>query len=563
MRRRSHSLRHRRTIDMVTLASPAPGDPRFSRRTGAFIGVLSVASFLAFAEALAGFAGRSTAPVLAIGEAFIPHTPLALKEFAVRTFGTNDKAVLISGIFVVIAAIAAVVGVLSARRPWLGSAGIVALGTIAGFAAHGRPDAGVFAPLPAVFGAVAALIFYRALLRSTRPHARRESLETFTGRAMAGSPDAATGSAADGAESAGRRRFLLTSGAVAAASVAAGVVGTRGTRSGVAAAKSRDAAAVEFAARAATQTPTATASATTGTQLDVPGISPFFTRNKDFYRIDTALSVPQIDKAKWSLRIHGLVDKELRISYDDLLAMPAVEHDTTLCCVSNPVGGELISNARWTGVLLSDVLAKAGIKPDATQILSMSADGWTCGTPVSIVLDGRAAMLAYGMNGEPLPIPHGFPVRMVVPGLYGYVSATKWLTDMELTTMEAKGYWITRGWSQDGPVKTHSRIDVPNGRNPAKSGQSPIAGVAWSQHRGVDKVEVSIDNGPWLAARLAGEDESDTWRQWVYDGWQATPGSHTLRVRATDRTGYVQTGEVADVAPNGATGYHEVQVSVR
>jgi DMSO/TMAO reductase YedYZ molybdopterin-dependent catalytic subunit len=338
----------------------------------------------------------------------------------------------------------------------------------------------------------------------------------------------------------------------------------RTSRRGAAAVASRDAAAAEFAARSATTTPTAGASAgvATAAQLDVPGLSPFFTPNKDFYRIDTALSVPEIDAKTWSLRIHGMVDTEVQLSYAQLLAMPAVEHDVTLACVSNPVGGDLISNARWTGVPLSDVLALAGVQPGATQLITTSADGWTAGTPTAVVTDGRAAMLAYGMNGEPLPLAHGFPVRIVVPGLYGYVSATKWLVDIELTTMEAEGYWIPRGWSKDGPVKTQSRIDVPNGKNPARVGRTPIAGVAWSQHKGIDKVEVSIDDGPWLEARLAGEDVTDTWRQWIYDGWDATPGRHTLRVRATDRSGYVQTGDHADVAPDGATGYHERQVQV-
>ncbi len=529
-----------------------------SRRAGALIGLLSVAAFLASAQLAAVFSGRSSAPVLAVGAGFVDHTPQWLKEFAATTFGTNDKAVLISGIFVVIALVAATVGVLSRRRPWLGTAGILALTVIAGLAAHGRPDAGRAAPLPAVAGAVAALIAFRLLSRAGTPRVPRETLEQFGARTLAGE-------AAPAAAGPDRRRFLVTSGGVAVGAVVAGLVGVRTSRSAAAAGASRDAAAAQFATRSAARTPTAPASAsaaTTGAQLDVPGLSPFFTPNKDFYRIDTALSVPEIDASKWSLRIHGMVDKEVRLTYAQLQAMTAVEHDVTLACVSNPVGGDLISNARWTGVLLADVLAKAGVHPGATQLLTTSADGWTAGTPTAVVLDGRAAMLAYGMNGEPLPVEHGFPVRIVVPGLYGYVSATKWLTDIELTTMEAKGYWITRGWSQDGPVKTQSRIDVPNGKNPARAGKSPIAGVAWSQHTGIAKVEVSIDDGPWLEARLAGEDVTDTWRQWVYDGWNASPGQHTLRVRATDRTGYVQTGATADVAPDGATGYDERTVQV-
>ena len=530
--------------------------------TGALIGFLSVAVFLAVAELASLIGGRSSAPVLAIGETFVDHTPLALKEFAVRNFATNDKLVLIAGIFVVIALVAVAVGVAAMRHAEFGTAGIVALAVIAGFTAHGRPDAGVAAPLPAVAGAVAALIAFRFLLRAAATRGPRMSLETFAARTIAGEPEPEPAVVA----SADRRRFLVASGGVAATAVVAGAVGATGSRSGAAAIASRDAVVIPVVAPT---TPSATATGTataTGPlikpELAIPGLSPFFTPNKDFYRIDTALSVPEIDATKWSLRIHGMVDKELRLSFADLRAMPAVENDVTLCCVSNPVGGPYISNARWTGVLLADVLAKAGVHKDATQVFSTSADGWTCGSPTSVILDGRAAMLAYGMNGEALPIPHGFPVRLVVPGLYGYVSATKWVTDIELTTMDKQGYWMPRGWSQLGPVKTHSRIDVPNDRKPVKAGLSPIAGVAWSQHKGIAKVEVSIDNGPWLEAKLAGEDVTDTWRQWVYDGWQATKGSHRIRVRATDKTGYVQTAEVVDVAPNGATGYHEVAVNV-
>ena len=526
--------------------------------TGALIGLLSVAVFLAVAQLASLFGGRSSAPVLAIGETFVDHTPLALKEFAVRNFGTNDKLVLIVGIFAVIALVAVAVGVAAMRHAEFGTAGVVALAVIAGFAAHSRPDAGIAAPLPAVAGAVAALIAFRFLLRAAATRGPRMSLETFAARAIAGEPDPEPAAVA----SADRRRFLVASGGVAATAVVAGAVGATGSRRGAAAIASRDAVVIPVVAPT-TSSATATATAPLiKPELAIPGLSPFFTPKKDFYRIDTALSVPEIDANTWSLRIHGMVDKELRLSFADLRAMPAVENDVTLCCVSNPVGGPYISNARWTGVLLADVLAKAGVHKDATQVFSTSADGWTCGSQTSVILDGRAAMLAYGMNGEALPIPHGFPVRLVVPGLYGYVSATKWVTDIELTTMDKQGYWMPRGWSQLGPVKTHSRIDVPSGRKPAKAGLSPIAGVAWSQHKGIAKVEISIDNGPWLEAKLAGEDVTDTWRQWMYDGWQATKGSHRIRVRATDKTGYVQTEEVADVAPNGATGYHEVAVNV-
>ncbi|MDQ1701269.1 MAG: hypothetical protein QOF57_521, partial [Frankiaceae bacterium] len=483
-------------------ADPPPALP--SRRTGAVIGLLSVAAFLAVAQLASVFSGRSSAPVPAIGETFVDNTPRWLKEFAARTFGVNDKTVLVAGIFVVIALIAAAVGAFSVRRRWLGTAGIVAIAVIAGVSADGRPDAGTLAPLPAVAGAVGAMLAFRALLRATTPRAPGPSGDVLASSTVAGEG----GDEDRRSATSDRRRFLVTSGGIAVGAVAAGYVGLTSSRRGAAAGASRESAAAQFATRSPAASPSA--AVTTGAQLDVPGLSPFFTPNKDFYRIDTALSVPEIDATKWSLRIHGMVDHELVLTYADLLAMTAAEHDVTLCCVSNPVGGDLIGNARWTGVPLADVLAKAGVQPGATQLLSTSADGWTAGTPTAVVLDGRAALLAYGMNGEPLPIVHGFPVRLVVPGLYGYVSATKWLTDIELTTMDAKGYWITRGWSQNGPVKTQSRIDVPNPKNQARVGNSPIAGVAWSQHKGIAKVEVSIDGGPWLEARLAGEDVTDT-----------------------------------------------------
>ncbi|MCU1675867.1 MAG: Sulfite oxidase-like protein [Frankiales bacterium] len=514
---------------MTSDAAPAP--PR--RLTGALIGLLSIAVFLGAAQLAAIVCGRSTAPVLAIGETFVDHTPAWLKTFAVENFGTNDKTVLIAGIFAVITFVAVVAGVLAMRRPWVGTAGVVTLAVISGLAARGRPDVGVVAPLPALAGAVASIIAFRALRRADMPYGDE--------RHAPSAPD--------------RRRFLVASAVVAATAAVTGFVGGAVTSRRRAAANSSRAAAV-IPAVAATTAPA------TAAQLDVQDLAPFFTPNKDFYRIDTALAVPEIDAEKWSLRIHGMVDREVTLSYADLRAMPAVEHDVTLCCVSNPVGGDLVGNARWTGVLLTDVLAKAGVHPDATQLLSTSADGWTCGTSTAVALDGRASMLAFGQNGEPLALEHGFPVRMVVPGLYGYVSATKWVTDIELTTLEQKGYWITRGWSQNGPVKTMSRIDVPKQHVALRSVPTPIAGVAWAQHKGVAKVEVSIDDGPWLEARLAAEDTTDTWRQWVYDRWMPDKGVHNLRVRATDKTGYVQTGDIADVVPDGATGYHLVTIVV-
>jgi DMSO/TMAO reductase YedYZ molybdopterin-dependent catalytic subunit len=291
-------------------------------------------------------------------------------------------------------------------------------------------------------------------------------------------------------------------------------------------------------------------------------VIPFRVPNGDFYRIDTALVVPRVSAESWSLRIHGMVDREVTIDYKTLTASTLVERDVTLCCVSNEVGGDLIGNARWLGLPLGPLLKQAGPHPDADMVLSRSIDGWTAGTPLPVLTDGRDALLAVGMNGVPLPIEHGFPVRMVVPGLYGYVSATKWVVDLEVTRFDrAQGYWTPRGWSALGPVKTESRIDVPADGASVRAGKVAVAGVAWAQHRGITGVEVRVDQGPWQAATLGAEASIDTWRQWVY-AWDATPGKHTLQVRSTDGTGVVQTGDSAPPEPDGATGWHTIAVSV-
>ena len=297
------------------------------------------------------------------------------------------------------------------------------------------------------------------------------------------------------------------------------------------------------------------------TALNIPGLSPFLTPDAQFYRVDTALSIPQVSAATWQLRIHGMVDNPMTITFDQLSRLPMTAHDVTLTCVSESVGGGYIGNARWQGTLLADVLRKAGIQSGADQIVMRDAAGMTIGVATDPVMDGRAAMLAVGMNGQPLPAAHGYPVRVVVPGLYGYASATKWVVDMELTTFGAfDAYWVRQGWSQQAPVKTESRIDVPKTGGDLTAGQATIAGVAWAQHRGIEAVEVSVD-GTWHNAILARQDTIDTWRQWYYV-WQATAGAHTLKVRATDKTGHTQTAAVHQPEPNGATGYHTIRVNV-
>ncbi|MYS05147.1 molybdopterin-dependent oxidoreductase, partial [Streptomyces sp. SID6041] len=305
-----------------------------------------------------------------------------------------------------------------------------------------------------------------------------------------------------------------------------------------------------------------------GAQLPVPGISPFVTPNRDFYRVDTALVVPRVDAGRWRLRVHGSgVREELTVTLPELMTRRIVERDVTLACVSNEVGGPYVGNARWLGVSLADLLREAGVRPPseggpADQLVARSVDGMTIGTPVEQVMDGRDALLAFGMNGEPLPFAHGFPVRMVVPGLYGYVSACKWITSIELTTFAAyDAYWVPRGWAARAPVKTESRIDTPRPLARIAPGTVAVAGVAWAQHRGIRRVEVRIDDGPWQDAELGAEDGDDTWRQWLHR-WPATPGRHTLTVRATDGTGATQPEERTGTMPDGAQGWHSVVVEV-
>ena len=301
-----------------------------------------------------------------------------------------------------------------------------------------------------------------------------------------------------------------------------------------------------------------------GETLDnIPGLSPFFTPNSTFYRVDTSLILPKVPASTWQLRIHGMVDKPMVLTYDDLIQLPMIERDITLTCVSEAVGGNFIGNAHWQGTLLAPILRKVGIQSGADQIVMRDAGGMTIGVATEPVMDGRDTLLAVGMNGQVLPQAHGYPVRVVVPGLYGYVSATKWVVDMEFTTFGAfSAYWVrqTPAWSQQAPIKTESRIDVPKGANPVTAGQVTIAGVAWAQHTGVEAVEVGID-GVFYPARLPAQDTIDTWRQWYYV-WDATPGQHVLQVRATDKSGYTQTAIKHRTDPDGATGYHTVPVTV-
>jgi DMSO/TMAO reductase YedYZ molybdopterin-dependent catalytic subunit len=513
-----------------------------SPRRGALAGFLAAAVGLGVAEFVAGLFRDAASPIVSVGQLVIDHVPRSVKTWAIDTFGTNDKAVLVLGTLLILMVVGVLVGVLAARGRW--AAAWTMLGAVAAvgvLAVITRPSPSLAKLLPSLLGVGASALALRYLIR---PGA--------TGRAAAGDV-----SEADAAEPMGvdRRRFLLTGGAVAAAAAVTGGIG-RSLRARFDVAAERTELALPQPSDPAPDLPT-------DADLLVAEAEPFITPANNFYRIDTALVVPQVSRTSWRLRIHGMVDHELELTYDDLVTRPMIERDLTLCCVSNEVGGRLIGNARWLGVPLRDILDEAGVQAGAAQIASRSIDGWTCGTPTDVVMDGRDAMLAVAMNGEPLPAQHGYPVRMVVPGLYGYVSATKWVVDIELTTWDAfDAYWIPRGWSKEGPVKLSSRIDTPRGGRSVARGVVPVAGVAWAMHRGVEAVEVRVDDGAWEpVSALGGVISDDTWRQWRYD-WDAQPGEHTLAVRATSKDGEVQTEERRPVAPDGATGLHEIRVDV-
>lgn len=511
---------------------------------GALAGLLAAFTALALAELVAGLVRPTAGPVTVVGGAVIDRTPAAVKDFAIRTFGEDDKAVLQLGILVVLAFIAMGLGVLSLRHRRAGAAGVLLFGVVGALAALTRPDSiGVGDALPSVAGGVAGALalWFLASKASHRP----------------------AGGEGGGAGAGWNRRGFLT--AAAATAVAATIAGALGRflvdRKGQGAVASRNALVLPEPASPATALPA-------GAELKVPGISPFTTPNRDFYRVDTALVVPRVDAGTWRLRIHGKgVARPRTHTLDQLLARPLIERDITLTCVSNEVGGPYIGNARWLGVPLAELLREAGVRPPsrggkADQLVARSVDGMTLGSPVEDVMDGRDAMLAVGMNGEPLPFDHGFPVRMLVPGLYGYVSACKWITDLELTTFDAYDpYWVKRGWARRAPIKTQARIDSPKPFARPAAGAVTVAGVAWAQRRGITRVEVRVDDGRWQDADLAVQDTVDTWRPWSYR-WSATPGGHTLTVRATDGTGQVQTEERARTVPDGASGWHSVFVTV-
>lgn len=502
-------------------------------------GLLTTGLALGVAELVAGLRKGTESPIIAVGGEVIDAVPPPVKDFAIATFGTNDKVALVVGIVALLAVFGLLLGILAVRRLVVGLAGVALFGLVGAAAAISRPSATSFAALPSIVGALVGMVALAAFVAA------------LTGRSFtrtASTAAAPTSGALD------RRRFLTMGVAVTAVAAGAGSVGRFLTR-GFSAARSRDAVVLPEPVTSLPAIPP-------GVELDVEGLSPFTTPNIAFYRIDTALVVPQIPAEDWSLRIHGMVDNEIELTYADLLSKPMIETDITMTCVSNEVGGKLVGNARWRGVRLADLLEEAGVQDGATQIVGRSFDGWNNGFPTDNALDGRDAIVAVGMNGAPLPIEHGFPARIVVPGLYGYVSATKWVTELELTRLEDfDGYWVKRTWAKEAPVKTQSRIDTPKGLSKVPPGRTAVAGVAWAQLRGIEKVEVRIDEGEWAEARLADQLSVTTWRQWVHE-WDATPGRHTITVRATDADGALQPEERMAPIPSGATGWHNVVVLV-
>lgn len=496
-------------------------------------GVIASLATLGVAEIVAVFIAPGASPLFAVGSFVIDIVPPWFKDLAIALFGTADKIALFVGLGLLVLVLAALVGVLEFRRPPWGSVLLGAVGAVTVVIAVTRAGADASWALPTVVGVVAGVIVLRAARTRLEPWAVDEAPSAFD-----------------------RRDFLRFGGITAALGLAA-AIGGRMINAGTAAVDSvRQAIALPKPATVSAPIPV-------GAELDIPGISDLVTANDVFYRIDTALQVPVVDAFSWRLRVTGMVEREVEIGYEELLAKPLTESTVTLMCVSNEVGGGLVGNATWLGWPIRELLEQARPLPGADMVLSRSIDGFTAGTPLEVLLEAdRDSLLAVGMNGEALPIDHGFPVRMVVPGLYGYVSATKWVVELKVTTFaKDQGYWTPRGWDALGPVKTSSRIDVPRSGDSVPAGKVAVAGVAWAQHRGIRGMEVRVDDGPWQPARLAEAISSDTWVQWVYE-WDAAPGAHVVAVRATDTAGDTQSGNRVPPAPNGSEGWHTITVNV-
>ena len=518
--------------------------PRSIRLWSALVGLVSAAATLATAEAVALIVAPESAPVLAVGSWVIDIVPPWVKDAAIALFGTADKIALLVGLGILVVALACAVGVVEFRRPPWGKVILLGVVAVALVAVLTRSEATWEWAVPTLAGLLAGgLVLHRTIRRL---HAWDAS-STVLARVEA--PVTAR-------ESIDRRGFLTMLIAVAGASAVIGVAARFVNASVAAVTAVRDAVTLPRSTVAAPPLPA-------GSELDVEGITPLVSANDRFYRIDTAIQVPSVDTADWSLRITGLVENPIEITWDELLALPMLETWVTLMCVSNEVGGTLAGNAKWLGHPIRSLLERAKPLAGADMVLSRSVDGWTASTPPEVLQDAnRDSILAVGMNGEPLPLQHGFPVRMVVPGLYGYVSATKWLTKLTVTTFDKdEAYWTPRGYDAKAPIKLSSRIDTPRIDKQVPAGPAKIAGVAWAQTVGIAKVEVSIDNGDWQSVNLTTAINDDTWVQWWMD-WEATAGTHYVAVRATDKAGNLQIEKQAPIAPNGSSGWQRTLVRV-
>ena len=499
----------------------------------ALAGLVAGGLGVGLAELIAGLVAGAPSLVVAIGSLVIDLQPPGAKQFVVDLFGEADKLALNLAVLMIALAIGAGLGVLASRRQRLAEVGFLGVGVLAFVAT--RVEGDTYDPIlsfaNAAVAVMVAVVALRWLLRAATPREPRAETLDFQ-----------------------RRQFIGGAVALAGAAAASGVIGR--------------ALLTNRETRVSTVPPVPRPGSTApplpqGASLDVAGISPIVTPNEAFYRIDTELLVPRIDASTWKLEVNGMVDNPFTMTYDDLLAMPQIEQYVTIACVSNEVGGDLVGNAKWQGARLRDLLDRAGVQDGATQIVGRANDGWTAGFPTSWAMNPeREPMIAVAMNGEPLPAQHGYPARLIVPGLYGYVSATKWLTNIELTTLEAfDAYWVPRGWAKEAPILTQSRIDRPADGESVAGGTVPIAGVAWAPDRGIAKVEVGIDDGDWVEAEISTPISDATWVQWVYR-WNAGAGSHRIQVRATDGNGETQTSERTRPDPDGARGYHTVNVRV-
>lgn len=507
-------------------------------------GLLAAVAGMSAGHLLAALVDPASSPVVAVGSTVIDSVPTPVKDWAVRTLGTADKPVLVGSVAFVTLVAAALAGLLSRTRPSWANVALVVLAALAGLAAVTRPAPSPIAFAPALLTALVGLgvlHWLGTLARRSEPPAGDpvESPLDHSAQApgVAGTP--------------ARRSFLLGAAGV---TVGAAAVGALGQRLSVVPTPP----STITLPRPLTTIPDLPA----GIEGAVKGVTPFRTPIDRFYRIDTALVIPRVDVADWKLEVDGLVERPFSLTFDELMRMPMVEDDITLNCVSNEVGGPYISSTRWLGVRVRDILERAGVKATADQVLSESVDGMTISTPVEALTDDRGAMIAVAMGGAPLTPKHGFPARLVTPGLYGFVGATKWLTRLTATTYAAEqAYWTRRGWATDGTVKTQARIDTPMGLGTYPPGKVAVGGVAWAQGRGIGKVEVRVDGGPWNQATLGADAGTDYWRQWHWV-WEAGSGRHELTVRATDGTGTVQTEERAEPYPGGAAGYHSIVVVV-